>query len=200
MEELVEQLDGTGVFADSRIREAFLAIDRADFVPEEMKKSAYLDTALPIGEGQTISQPWVVAFMLEQLKPKPGDKILDVGAGSGWQTALLAKIVGSKGKVYAIEIISELYEQAKANLAKYSFKNIELLCQDAREGLPQKAPFDGIIAGASGKKIPDAWLEQVRTGGKIVTPVDESVMVYTKRRNGSFEVREYPGFTFVPLV
>lgn len=200
MEELVQYLKSSGVLRDKSIEKAFLKIDRADFVPEEMKRSAYLDTALPIGEGQTISQPWVVAFMLEQLKPKTGDKILDVGAGSGWQTALLAKIVGPKGKVYAVEIIPGLYEQAQANLAKYNFKNIELLCQDARDGLPQKAPFNGIIAGASGGKIPNAWLEQVKTGGKIVAPVGESVRVYTKCKDGSFEVREYPGFIFVPLV
>ena len=200
VEELVEQLDKTGVFTDPRIREAFLAIDRKDFVPEALKASAYIDTALSIGEGQTISQPWVVALMLGLLQAKQGDKIMDVGSGSGWQTGLLAHIVGPKGKIYAIEIIPELCGQARANLAKYDFQNIELLCQDARAGLPQAAPFDGIIAGASGEAIPEAWLEQIKVGGNIVAPVEDSVVVYIKRKDGSFDVREYPGFRFVPLV
>ena len=199
-QELVEQLDKTEVFANPRIREAFLAVDRKDFVPEGLKSSAYMDMALPIGEGQTISQPWVVAFMLGLLKVKAGDKIMDVGSGSGWQTGLLAQIVGSKGKIYAIEIIPELYRQARANLLKYDFKNLELLCQDARDGLPQAAPFDGIIAGASGEAIPEAWQEQIKVGGNIVAPVGDNVVVYTKRKDGSFDVREYPGFAFVPLV
>ena len=200
MEELVKHLDETAVFTDPQIRQAFLAVDRKDFVPEAMKPSAYLDEALPIGEGQTISQPWVVAFMLGLLKVKRGDKVMDVGSGSGWQTGLLAKIVGPRGKIYALEIIPKFCQQARANLAKYGFKNIELLCRDARGGLPQAAPFDGIIAGASGEAVPEAWHGQIEVGGNIVAPVGDSVMVYTKCRDGSFDVREYPGFRFVPLV
>ena len=200
MEKLVRQLKLNGVLQDKDIARAFLEVDRADFIPEQLQGSAYSDQALPIGEGQTISQPTVVAFMLGLLALKPGDKIMDIGAGSGWQTALLAKIVGEKGRVYAMEIIPELCEQAQKNLAKYNFENIEFFCQNARQGLPELAPFDGIITGASGEEIPKAWKEQLKIGGRIVAPVGDSIFRYIKKSNKKFAVEEYPGFVFVPLV
>lgn len=200
MEGLVHKLMLGGVLETKRIIDAFLKIDRADFVPEDLKDQAYGDYPLPIGLGQTISQPTVVAFMLELLASKKGDKIMDVGAGSGWQTALLAEVVGKKGKVYAIEVIPELCQQAQKNLAKYNFENIEFLCQNARRGLPRGAPFDGIIAGASGEDIPPAWKKQLKVGGRIVAPVGTSVFLYLKKSSKKFERKEYHGFFFVPLV
>jgi len=200
MEELVRYLKLNGLLQKPSIEKAFLKIDRADFVPERLHYLAYSDQALPIGEGQTISQPTVVAFMLELLAPKEGDKIMDVGSGSGWQTALLAEIVGEKGRVYALELLPPLCEQAQKNLAKYNFKNIEFLCQNGRGGLPESAPFDGIIAGASGERVPSAWRKQLKVGGRIVAPVGTSVFCYIKKGPGEFEEKEYPGFLFVPLV
>ena len=108
MEELVEYLKRYGLLNNKSIKDAFMVVDRADFVPEKAKEIAYADHALSIGEGQTISQPRVVAFMLDLLQPKKGDKIMDVGAGSGWQTGLLAEIVGDKGKINAIEVVPQL--------------------------------------------------------------------------------------------
>ncbi len=110
MEDLVKHLERHGLLKNESVRDAFLAVDRADFVPERAKKMAYVDRPLSIGEGQTISQPLVVAFMLEALRPREGDKIMDVGVGSGWQTGLLAKIVGDKGKIDAIEVIPQLLQ------------------------------------------------------------------------------------------
>jgi len=200
MEDLVRHLELRGLLKNKSVRDAFLAVDRADFVPERAKKMAYVDHPLSIGEGQTISQPLVVAFMLEALQPKEGDKIMDVGVGSGWQTGLLAKIVGDKGKIDAIEVIPQLLQQAQNNLSKYNFKNIKFFNQNARGGLPQLAPFDGIIAGASGEKIPQAWKDQLKIGGRIVAPVGNSVIFVMKKSKDKFEERECPGFIFVPLV
>lgn len=200
MEELVKYLELDGLLQNRNIRRAFLKIDRADFVSERMLTLAYSDRPLSIGKGQTISQPTTVAFMLELLNPKPGNRILDVGTGSGWQAALLAEIVGKAGKVFTVEIVSSLYQQAQRNLAKYKFTNINFFCQDARSGLPEHAPFDGIIAGASGEEVLSAWKKQLKIGGRIVAPVGTSVMRYTKQKNGKFEIEEYPGFLFVPLV
>lgn len=200
MEELVEHLERHKLLKDKVIKKAFLAVDRADFVPEKLKSDAYIDHALSIGEGQTISQPRVVAFMLELLQPKKGDKIMDVGTGSGWQTGLLAEIVGDKGKVNAVEVIPQLLQRAQDNLDKYDFNNIEFFGQNARGGLPQSAPFDGIIAGASGEKIPQAWKDQLKVGGRIVAPVGDSVVLVVRESKDKFEEREYPGFRFVPLI
>lgn len=200
MEDLVKHLEHHGLLKNESVRDAFLAVDRADFVPEEAKKMAYANHPLSIGEGQTISQPLVVAFMLEALRPREGDKIMDVGVGSGWQTGLLAKIVGDKGKIDAIEVIPQLLQQAQNNLSKYNFKNIKFFNQNARGGLPQSAPFDGIIAGASGEKIPQAWKDQLKIGGRIVAPVGNSIIFVMKVSQDKFEEHECSGFRFVPLI
>jgi len=200
MENLVHHLMLNGALRSQNIIDAFLKIDRKDFVPEDLKGQAHEDYPLPIGKGQTISQPTVVAFMLEILNLKAGDRVMDVGAGSGWQTALLAEIVGKEGKVYAVEVIPELCAQAQKNLAWYNFKNVKFFCQNARKGLPQASPFDGIIAGASGEEIPLAWKRQLKVGGRIVAPVGNSVFLYTKTSAKKFKEEEYRGFSFVPLV
>lgn len=199
-EELVRQLEESEVLVSENIKDAFLKVDRADFVPENMKGYAYIDQPLPIGEEQTISQPTVVAFMLELLQPQEGDKIMDVGVGSGWQTALLAEIVGDKGQIDAVEVIPQLLQWAKKNLKKYNFENIAFFRQNAKGGLPKKAPFDGIIAGAAGKEVPPAWKEQLKVGGRIVVPIGTSVFLYTKKATDKFAIQEYSGFAFVPLV
>ena len=199
---LVESLIEEGYLETQYIIEAFKEVERKDFLPEGKEDLAKLNRALPIGHGQTISQPLVVAFMLERLKPRKGDKILDIGSGSGWTTALLSYIVGEKGKVIAIEIIPELKEFGKKNVAKYNFvdKGIaEFICKDGREGFEQEAPFDGILASAAAKKLPLAWKEQLKVGGKIVAPVKHSIWVFTKKEQ-DFEKEEHPGFSFVPLV
>lgn len=176
-------------------------INRADFVPDDMKDLAELDEALPIGYGQTISQPFTVAFMFKLLQPEPGQKILDIGSGSGWTTALLANIVGDKGKVIAIEIIPELKEFGEKNVAKYGLKNVQFVCADGSKGYKKKAPFDGILCSAAVQdKIPQAWKEQLKVGGRIVVPIKNSIWLFIKKSEDIFEEKEYPGFVFVPLV
>ena len=205
MEELIEHLKEDGVLHSPHIIRAFSAINRADFVPPDMKGWAQADEVLPLPSGQTISQPYVVAFMLEKLEPKEGQKILDIGSGSGWTTALLASIVGQNGKVIGIEVLPELAAFGKTNVTKYNFieKGIaEIICANGADGHEKEAPFDGILVSASlaNQHIPLAWKEQLKIGGKIVVPIQHSIWVYTKKDEHHFAQEEYPGFAFVPFV
>ncbi|MDP2864461.1 MAG: protein-L-isoaspartate O-methyltransferase [bacterium] len=201
---LIDSLIEEGWLKTPKIIEAFKKVKREDFLPGEMKDLAEINEALPIGYGQTISQPLVVAFMLEQLQPRPGDKILDVGSGSGWTTALLAEIVGLKGKVIAIEVIPELMEFGENNVAKYNFierGTVEFICADGSKGYEKEAPFDGILVSASVQaEVPQAWKNQIKIGGKIITPLGSSIWRFTKKSATKFEDVEYPGFVFVPLI
>lgn len=203
--ETTQPLKELGKVTNPAILEAFAKIHREDFLPPDLKELAQLDEALPIGCGQTISQPLVVAFMLELLEPKKGDRILDVGAGSGWTTTLLSHIVGIEGKVVALEVIPELAEFGKRNVAKYSFieKGIaKYLCQDGSAGYALEAPYEGILVSASlpTKDLPHAWQDQLKITGKIVVPIKESIWVFTKKSKEEFKEQEYPGFVFVPFV
>jgi protein-L-isoaspartate(D-aspartate) O-methyltransferase len=196
---LVEQ----GILKTLRIIEAFKKIDRADFVPEDLRAEAYVDAPLPIGEGQTISQPLTVAFMLELLQPEPGNKIFEIGFGSGWQTAILAEIIGKSGKIYAVEKIKKLFEFGTKNISKYNFIEkgiVKTILGDATEGLKKYAPFDRIIAAASGREVPDVWLKELKIGGRLVVPIKESIWLFIKKSEKEFEKQEFPGFVFVPLV
>lgn len=204
MHSLINNLIQEGYLKTPRIIDAFRNTDRADFVPEDLRSEAYINAPLPIGWGQTISQPLTVAFMLELLQPQKGDKILDVGSGSGWQTALLAHIVGPKGRVFAIELIAELKSFGEKNAAKYNFikKGIaKFICADGSKGLPKEALFDKIIAAAAvAEKIPEAWKKQLKVGGRLVTPVGGSIWLLAKIGEDKFKEKEFPGFAFVPLV
>ena len=200
---LIDDLIKQGWLKTPNIINAFRKIKRVDFLPKNLKSLAELNEALPIGYGQTISQPIVVAFMLEQLEPEKGHKILDVGSGSGWTTALLAEIVGEKGKVIALELASELKEFGEKNILKYSFveKGIaEFVCTDGSRGYQKEAPFDRILASASAQKIPLAWKKQLKIKGKIVAPIKTSIWVFVKKAENNFEEIEHSGFVFVPLI
>lgn len=205
MEKLIEHLKAQGVLQSPRIIRAFSTINREDFVPPDMKEWAHEDEVLPLPSGQTISQPYVVAFMLEKLEPKEGQTILDIGSGSGWTTALLASIVGQEGKVIGIEVLPELAAFGKTNVTKYNFieKGIaDILCMNGKDGYQKEAPYDGILVSASlaGNEIPKAWKEQLKIGGKIVVPIQSSIWVFTKKDEHHFAQEEYPGFAFVPFV
>lgn len=205
--ELVDNLIADGYLKTSQIIRAFKKIDRADFVPEDFKHESYVNAPLPIGFGQTISQPLTVAFMLEVLAPEKGNKILDVGAGSGWQTAILAEIVGpaaAGGKVFAIEIIEKLFEFGRKNVDKYNFvksERVEFVRGNGSVGLVQHAPFDRIIAAAAAYgEIPSAWKEQLKIGGRLVAPVGSDIILLVKKGDNAFEEKKFSGFAFVPLV
>ncbi|HON21727.1 MAG TPA: protein-L-isoaspartate O-methyltransferase [Candidatus Paceibacterota bacterium] len=202
-DKLIEDLIKDGFLQSPRVIEAFRKIDRSNFVIEYLKNDAYINSPLAIGFGQTISQPLTVAFMLEKLDVQPGHKVLDVGSGSGWTTALLAEIVGEKGKVYGIEIIPEIYEFGKANVMRYSFINkgiVEMYCGNGLEGLEEAAPFDRIMCSAAVKEIPQAFKEQLKIGGKMILPMNHSLWLITKKSENEFDSEEYPGFIFVPVI
>lgn len=204
---LVDDLKRSGVLKTPRIIQAFEKIHRADFMPEGMGSLSDIDEPFLIGEGQTISQPTTVAIMLELLQPEPGDKVLDVGYGSGWQTALLASMVGPRGTVYGVERLKKLCAFGKENISKYPFlleKRVRLYCRDGSKGLPHVAKkekgFDCIIAAASGTRVPQAFRDQLKVGGRLVLPIRESLWLFVKKKDGSFASKEKPGFLFVPLV
>lgn len=216
---LIDSLIQEGWLKTPRIIEAFLNIKRKDFMPEDAKHLAEENIALPIGYGQTISQPLTVAFMMELLQPDFGNKILDIGSGSGWTTAILAEIVSQngrnqksirrladknqKGRVVAIERIIELMEFGKNNVAKYNFIKkgiVQFILGDGSKGYRQEAPFDKILASASGQKISEEWKEQLKIGGRIVAPIGDSIWLFVKKSGEEFEEKEYPGFVFVPLI
>lgn len=198
MKTLVKELIERGRLKTPEIISAFEKIDRADFMNYETDL-AYVDNAFPIGHGQTISQPTTVAIMFELLQPKKGDKVLDIGSGSGWTTALLAEIVGKNGKVYAIEIIKKLFEFGKKNVDKYKFKNVEFFCQDGSKGLSREAPFDKILASASVPEVPPPLKEQLKLNGRMVLPVRDSIFEVIKKTPHKFETEEHPFFAFVPM-
>ena len=206
LNQLIKSLQARGVLRSPGIRKALKKVDRKKFVPDEQAALAYDDIPLPIGEGQTISQPYTVVFMLELLKPRRGERIVDIGSGSGWQTGLLAEIAGPHGKIYAIEIIPSLCDLGERHIARFPElqERIEFYCQNAAPGLPEIAGkvggFDAIIAAAEVREAPDAWRRQLKVGGRMVYPKSASLFLETKNKDGTFSVDQYLGFSFVPFV
>jgi len=196
---LINSLVESGVLKTPNIIEAFESVDRKLFVPSRFAHEAYIDAPLSIGEGQTISQPWTVAFMLELLQAKKGNKILDIGSGSGWTTALLAYIVGEKGSVLGLERHEELVRLGSENLENISIKNARI--QKASESLGiQGDKFDAILVSASADKIPNELFLQLKTGAHLVIPVQNSIYLFEKVLDDKVVHQEFKGFRFVPLV
>jgi len=206
MDDLVQHLIERGVLKTERIIKAFNKIKREDFVLPEMVVEAKGDYPLPIGFGQTISQPYTVAFMLELLAPEKDFKILDIGSGSGYTTALLAEIVGEKGKVFGIERIDELKKFGEENVKKYNFverKRAVFITGDGAKGLPREAPFQGIHVAAAALDVPQALLDQLVLGGRLVIPLGlrtQEITLIEKITSKRFKEKRFPGFAFVPLI
>lgn len=199
MDELIQHLIEDGVLKTPRIIEAFRAVDRILFVPDELRGRAYEDTPLGIGNLQTISQPHTVAFMLELLQPEPGNKILDIGAGSGWTTALLAHIVGSGGSVLGTERVDELISFGTANLAKLGLPHARIERAGVELGAPSQAPFDRILVSASARAFPHELLSQLTEGGTMVLPVRDAIWRVMRVEHQPV-IERFEGFVFVPLI
>jgi len=193
-EELFKELEGYGI--EKRVLEAMRKVDRAGFVPKGMKQQAWENMPLPIGQGQTISQPLMVAVMTEALDVHKGDKVLEVGLGSGYQAAVLEEL---GAEVIGIERIPELAEMARKNLAG---RNIKISVGDGTLGLPEEAPFDRIMATAGAPHLPKALEEQLKMGGKIVMPLGhgyQELIAGTKTEKG-MRIEKKGGCAFVPLI
>ncbi len=199
-ENLIKNLVSKHSLKSKHIIDAFENVDRANFVPKDKLEDAYQDHPLSIGYGQTISQPTTVAFMLELLDPEYGDKVLDVGSGSGWTTALLAYVVGEKGYVYGVERIPSLIKFGRENLIKNNVANAEIVEAEKDIGLSDRAPFNKILVSASSKNIPIELKDQLAVGGRMVIPIKDSVVEVNKVGEGEFTETDYYGFRFVPLI
>ena len=197
-EMLKEHLQARGI-EDERVLSAFREVPREEFIPQELNHLSYEDTPLEIGNGQTISQPYTVAFMTQLLGPKEKDVVLEVGTGSGYQGAILSRLVR---QVYSIERYKELSDKAKEVLDRLGYKNVGLKVGDGSLGWPQMAPFDGVIVTAGSPDIPPPLLEQLKEDGRLVIPVGthgQEMMKVTKTKVG-VKREVFPGFRFVPLV
>ena len=186
----------------SKIIKAFEKVKRKNFVPENIKKYAYEDTALPIGKKQTISQPYTIAVMLSLLNLRKNQRVLELGSGCGYVLALISEIIGKKSQVFGVEIIKELAEKSKQNLKDY--KNIEIYNLDGSEGLEEKSPFDRILISAALSVVPKSILNQLKEEGILVAPIGNKIsqtIVAFQRKNNEFNVlKEMPGFIFVPFI
>jgi protein-L-isoaspartate(D-aspartate) O-methyltransferase len=193
------QIRARGV-RDPRVLEAMGQIPRHAFVPPRYRGAAYGDHPLPIGQGQTISQPYIVAVMTELLEPKKTDRVLEIGAGSGYQAAILGLLVQ---KVITIERIDDVAAMARENLARLNIDNVEVIVGDGTLGYPAEQPYDGIIITAATPEIPAPLLEQLAEGGRLVAPVgtrDYQELMRLVKREGEIESTSFGGVVFVPLI
>jgi protein-L-isoaspartate(D-aspartate) O-methyltransferase len=192
-----EQLKGRDI-VDTRVLEAMLRVPRHEFVPQSIIGSAYDDSALPLKLGQTISQPYIVAYMTQVLELEGSEKVLEIGTGSGYQAAVLAEIVP---EVYTIEILPELSESAKAVLSRLGYENIHFRIGDGFMGWPEQAPFDGIIVTAAPENVPQPLIDQLKEGGRMVIPVgrgNQDLLLLTKEKSGITRRATIP-VRFVPM-
>lgn len=203
-EELVKNLVSEGVLRSEEIINAMMKVPREEFVPSRYRDLAYSDTPLSIGFGQTISAPHMVAIMTETLKPSRGDKVLEVGTGSGYQAAIIAEIVKPEGHVWTIEIIPELAGFAESNLRRAGYGDyVTVLIGDGSKGYVEAAPYDKIIVTAAAPSIPTPLVSQLREGGRMVIPVGNTYMQVLKvieKRGNSIHVEDSIHCVFVPLV
>ena len=185
---------------DPRVLEAMRTVPRHEFVPENERHLAYEDSALPIGYGQTISQPYIVAFMTEQLRPKQSDRVLEIGSGSGYQAAILAELVAD---VYTIDIVEALAKTAEATLQRLGYKNVHIKVGDGYKGWPEEAPFDAVIVTCAPEKVPHPLVDQLKDGGRMVIPVGERFaqqLYLLEKKNGQLKESVTLPVRFVPML
>ena len=186
---------------DEHVMTAMASVPRHEFVPPSEEAYAYVNNALPIGHGQTISQPYIVALMTDLLDPRPDHVVLEIGTGSGYQAAVLAGLVR---QVYSIEVIPELVAQAEKTLLRLGYRNVAVKAGDGNAGWPEHAPYDGIIVTAAAPRVPQTLLAQLANGGRMVVPVGESgsqeLILITKSADGRVDERSILPVAFVPLV
>jgi protein-L-isoaspartate(D-aspartate) O-methyltransferase len=193
------QLRARGI-RDERVLAAMLHVPRHEFVSAEYRDQVYEDHPIPVGEGQTVSQPYIVAIMLQALTLHPSDAILEVGTGSGYQTALLAELTR---QVYSVERHASLARTAQATLARLGYTNVEVVLGDGSHGLPERAPFDAIVVSAAAPQIPPPLFEQLREGGRMVIPVGPAhaqELQLVRKQAGQAVVTDLEGCRFVPLI
>jgi protein-L-isoaspartate(D-aspartate) O-methyltransferase len=194
-----QQLKARGV-SDPRVLAAMNKVRRDEFVPPNLKGSSYTDQPLPIGYSQTISQPYIVAFMTEQVRPSPKDRILEIGAGSGYQAAILAELAG---EVYTIEIIEPLAKTAEATLQRLGYKNVHVKAGDGYKGWPEHAPFDAVIVTCAPDHVPQPLIDQLKEGGRMIIPVGGGLgfqqLYLLEKKNGKLQRRAVLPVRFVPM-
>jgi protein-L-isoaspartate(D-aspartate) O-methyltransferase len=194
-----KQLKFRGI-KDERVLAAMAKVPREEFVPADARPSAYEDGPLPIGYDQTISQPYVVAFMTEQLRPERSDRVLEIGSGSGYQAAILGELVA---EVYTIEIVEALAKSAEATLQRLGYKNVHLKVGDGYKGWPEEAPFDAIIVTCAPEKVPQPLVDQLKDGGRMVIPVGERFaqqLYLLEKKNGQLKESVTLPVRFVPML
>jgi protein-L-isoaspartate(D-aspartate) O-methyltransferase len=193
------QLKGRGI-KDERVLAAMGKVPREAFVPSESRDASYEDGPLPIGYDQTISQPYIVAFMTEQLRLKPSDRVLEIGTGSGYQAAILAELVS---EIYSVEIVEPLARAADVMLQRLGYKNVHVKIGDGYKGWPEAAPFDAIIVTCAPDKVPQPLTDQLKDGGRMVIPVGERFaqqLYLLEKKNGQLKESVTLPVRFVPMV
>jgi protein-L-isoaspartate(D-aspartate) O-methyltransferase len=194
-----QQLKPRGIM-DERVLAAMAKVPREEFIPVDARADAYEDGALPIGYDQTISQPYVVAFMTEQLRPKQSDRVLEIGSGSGYQAAILGELVA---EVYTIEIVEPLAKSAEATLQRFGYKNVHIKVGDGYKGWPEEAPFDAIIVTCAPEKVPQPLVDQLEDGGRMVIPIGERFaqqLYLLEKKNGQLKESVTLPVRFVPML
>ena len=186
-----------------KVLDAFSSVARENFAPYQFRAKAYDDTALPIGHGQTISQPRTIALMLSELDIQQGHKVLEIGSGSGYVLALMSELVGKKGRVFGMEVVKELFLKSRDRLTDY--RNVRVHHQNGSFGLKEEAPFHRILVSAACRNIPENLMAQLKIGGIIVAPIgsrfEQEMVVIRRKSEAEFEVlKKVPGFIFVPFV
>jgi len=196
---MVQQQLMTRGITDARVLAAMAKVPREEFVPPESRAASYEDGPLQIGHGQTISQPYIVAFMTEQLRPKPSDRVLEIGTGSGYQAAILAGLVKD---VYTIEIIDALAKDAEATLQRLGYKNVHVRVGDGYRGWPEYAPFDAITVTCAPDHVPQPLIDQLKEGGRMIIPVGgfgNQELYLLEKKNGQLQRRSVLPVRFVPM-